>query len=179
MNQTRDQNLKDLKNISDAQERLHVQLRSLWENRKIDTHKVRDQLNELKLLQFILYFLIFSGIFAFFILISINIHLLIIIIDVGVLVVYISSLKYVSHKYRKILKVSKKEFKLLIKNKQKSENSSTFQLILYSFITITTIVILIISMIGIHPLILIIIISVSLLYIYLYRDIEEDDTSKI
>lgn len=167
MDETRAQDLNNLKNISDDQERLHIQLSSLWENRKIDPQKVREQFHELKLLQFILYFFIFSGITAFFILILINIHFIIIIIDVGVVVVYIFYLKYITHKNRKILKISKKEYKLFIKIKKDVERLSLLQLIFYSFIVIITISVLILSMIGIDLLVIITIIMVSILFIYL------------
>jgi len=163
MGETRDQNLKDMKSISDAQERLHFQLSLSWENRKTDTQKVREQVHELKLLQFILYFFIFSGIITFFILILIDSHLLIIIIDVGVVVVYISYLKYLTKKYRKILAVTKKEYKYLFKIKKKNEN---LQLIFYSFIFITTCFILPFSIIGLNTSILIITLGTFVLYIY-------------
>jgi len=84
MDETKDFDLNDLKDIRDDQERLHFRLSSLWENGKLDPQKVREQFHKLKLLQLILYFFITSGIVAFFILVFMNIHLIIIIIDVGI-----------------------------------------------------------------------------------------------
>jgi len=177
MEQNREQMSNDFKDINDDQERLHFQLSSLWENRKIDPQKVREQFHKLKLLQFILYFFITSGIVVFFILVFMNIHLIIIIIDVGVVVVYISYLKYITHKNKKILTVTKKEYKNFIKINKKRKN--LLELIFYSFIIIVTIFILILSMIKINPLILIIIIGFSLLYFYFDTDVEHDNSSKI
>ena len=177
MDETQDFDLNDLKDIRDDQERLHFQLSSLWENGKFDTQKVRKQFHELKLLQLSLYFFITSGIVAFFILVFMNIHFIIILIDVGVVVVYLIYLKYITHKYRKILKISKKNYKLFIKRKKKTETFSILELIFYSFLIILTILILILPMIGINPLILIIIIGVSLLYVYFDTDIEDDNTN--
>lgn len=179
MGETRDQNLKDLKSISDDQERLHFQLSLLWENGKFDPQKVREQIHELKLLQLILYFFISSGIVVFFILVFMKIHLIIIIIDVGVVVVYISYLKYITHKCKKILTVSKKEYKNFVKINKKSEILLILLLIFYSFIIIFSISLLIPSVINFNPLILITIICVSLFYFKFYIDVENDDSSKI
>lgn len=166
---------QDLNEFNDEQERLHFQLSSKWDKERIYPQKIKEQFNELKILQLLLYFLITSGIVSFFILVLINIHLIIIIIDVGVVIVYIFYLKYITHIYRKKLKITKKDYKYL---KKKGDNQSILQLIFYSFVIIVTLFILILSMIGIHPLILIIIFGVSLLYIYFDIDVEDDSTSK-
>jgi len=173
MDEPKDQDLIDLNEIDDDQERLHFQLSSKWDKERLYPQKVKEQFYELKKLQLLLYFLITSGIVSFFILISINIHPIIIIIDVGVVVVYIFYLKYITHIYRKKLKITKKDYRYFSLIKKKRDN----QLIFTSFIIIVTLIILIISMIGIDPLILIIIFGVSLLYIYFDIDVEDDSTS--
>lgn len=179
MDETKDIDFNDLKDIRDDQERLHFQLNSLWENGKFDPQKVREQFHELKLLQFMLYFFITSGIVVFFILILMNIHLIIIIIDVGVVIVYISYLKYITHKYGKLLTISKQDYKTYEKINKKSEILLKLQLIFYIFIIIVTIFVLILSMIKINPLVLIIFVGVSLLYFYFDTDVEHDNSSKI
>ena len=133
MDEPRDQDLNDLNEINDEQERLHFQLSSKRDKERIYPQKVKEQFHELKILQLLLYFLITLGIVSFFILVLINIHLIIIIIDVGVVGVYIFYLKYITHIYRKKLKITKKDYKYLIIIKKKGDNQSIWQLIFYSF----------------------------------------------
>lgn len=172
MDETKDFDLNDLKDIRDDQERLHFQLSSLWENGKLDPQKVREQFHELKLLQFLLYFLLTSGIIAFFILIFINVHFIIIIIEIVVVLFCIFYLKYLKYNFRKSLKITKKDLKLFFKLEKKSKDISIFQIIFYSIIILLMISILILSMIGIDPLILIIIVGISLIFIYCDKDFE-------
>lgn len=173
MQENSDQKSNKFSDIDDDQERVFNQLRSIWDKKLIDSPKIIKQLHELRLLQIILYSLITSGIIAFFILILIGSHLLIIIIDIGIIVIYLVYLKYFKRKFRKTLKISKRDLKFLIKLNKKSRDLSRIQIIFYSIIIFITITLLIISMIGINPLIMIIIIGVSIIYFYLDKDFED------
>lgn len=111
------------------------------------------------------YLLISAGIDTFFILISMEFFFLIIIIDVIIVISYKFYLVYLGHKYRKTLKVSRKDLKYFIKIKKKKGALLTLEILFYSIIITITILILIFSIIGIEPSILIIIICVSIVYI--------------
>ena len=175
MEENRNQKSNNFKDINDDQERIFFQLSSIWDKKPIDSQNITTQLHELRILQVILYSLITLGIITFFILILIGIHLLIIIIDIGIVAIYLVYLKYFKHKFRKSLKISKRDLKFFIKLKKKSRDLSKTQIIFYSIIVFATIIILIISMIGINPLILIIIIGVSIIYFYFDKDFEDDN----
>lgn len=166
-----DQKSNNFKDMNDDQERVFFQLSSIWDKKPIDSQKILIQLHELRLLQIILYSLITSGIFAFFILILISIHFIIIIIDIGVVVLYIIYLKYLKFNFRKSLKITKKEFRLFIKLEKKDKDLSIFQIFFYSIPIFITISVLIFSMIRFDPLILIIIIGISLIYVYFDEDL--------
>jgi len=172
IDETKDFDLNDLKDIRDDQERLHFNLRSICNKILIHDQKITFQLHMLKVLQTVLYSLISLGILVFFILTFINIHFIIIIIEIVIVLFYIIYLKYLKYNFRKSLKITKKDLKLCFKIEKRSKGMSIFQIIFYSITILLTISILILSMIVRDPLIFIIIISISLIYIYFDQHFE-------
>jgi len=172
MDESRDQ---DLNEINDEQERLHFQLSSKRDNDRLNSQQVREQFHELIILQLLLYFLIITGIVSLFVLVLINIHLIIIIIDFGVVIVYFIYLKYITQKFRKILKITKREYKGFFKIKTKGRIISILKIIFNFIIILITILILIdISLsLKLDPLIIVIVISVSLIYFFFDKDFKD------
>lgn len=174
MEENRNQKSNNFRDINDDQERVFFQLSSIWDKKPIDSQKITTQLHELRLLQVILYSLITSGIIAFFILILIGINFIIIIIDVGVVALYLFYLKYLEYKFRKTLKITRKDLKYFVRL---NFFLSNLLMIFYSGVICITILILIFSMIGIDPLLLFIIIGISLIFIYFESEDEDTDSS--
>ena len=161
-----DQKSNNFNDINDDQERVFLQLSSIWDKKPIVSQKILTHLHELKLLQTILSLLISSGIIVLLILILMGFPLIIILIDIGIIISYVSYLVYLQKKFRKTFKITKRELRYFIEMKKKEKDISTLQLFFYSIVILITIVLLVFSMIGIDPLILILIIAVSLVYIY-------------
>ena len=157
MEENRKQKPSDFKDINDDQERLSLQLSSIWDKELIDSQKNLRELHKLKLMQFILYPLIIFGIIAIFIFILQGINLLIITIDFIIVAIYLISLKYI-YAFRKPLKITKKDSKHFTNIKKKIKELYWLHIFCYLIIIFSAIHILIISMIGIDPLILIIMI---------------------
>ena len=166
MDETKDFDLNDLKDIRNNQERLFFQFSSIWDREPIDSKKKLTHLNELKLLNTILYLLISSGIIVLLILVLMGFPLIIILINIVVVISYVSYLVYSHQKCRKTLNITKKELRYFIKMKKKEKDLSVLKIIFYSILILLTIAILIITMIGIDPLISIIIIGISLVFIH-------------
>ena len=149
MEENRKQKPSDFKDINDDQERLSLQLSSIWDKELIDSQKNLRELHKLKLMQFILYPLIIFGIIAIFIFILQGINLLIITIDFIIVAIYLISLKYI-YAFRKPLKITKKDLKFFRHN---SRSISSINYISYFLILFITFLILVISLIGINILI--------------------------
>lgn len=184
MKEKRNQEREDFNDIKDVQERIFFQLKTIWEINPIDTQKITTKLNELKVLQIILYLLISSGITVFLILVLTDIHLFVIMIDFGIITIFVVYLQYLNHTYRKNLKLSKKDLKYFISFKRKVKYKkiysiesvkngkyiSTFLTLLYLIIISSLFFLLIISINGLNPIIIFIFIVISLTYVYLNRD---------
>ena len=133
MEENRKQKPSDFKDINDDQERLSLQLSSIWDKELIDSQKNLRELHKLKLMQFILYPLIIFGIIAIFIFILQGINLLIITIDFIIVAIYLISLKYI-YAFRKPLKITKGELQFLIILKKKDKEMLGVQVIFYSIL---------------------------------------------
>ena len=167
MKENRDKDLDHNIEIGDDQERLFFRLNLIKDLKFKNDPNFNKIITEFQTFRIVLYFSIFLGIILFFMFILVKINYIIILIDLSVLLSFYLYFRYLKNGYKNKLnkKLTKKEFRVIINKKNKSERLSVYQLIFDFLIIVLTLFLLSISFLKIEPLIFILILTISLVFL--------------
>jgi len=157
----------DNQEINDDVEKLYDQLNLISEKKET---QLRKKCQDLFKTRYIIYSIIFTGIFFFFIMLYFNVLYLIIVIEfitTTIFIIYAFSLEV---KYKNIRLILHSGFSNFDYEKVRRSILKTYQVLLILGLMFVIFIILVISLMGINPILLLVITVISLIYIYFDQD---------